>query len=108
MNETNRNQGFTLIEVLVAVVILGLAYVAVLQNFSVSLRNLARVERAVTTDLEEALLFEQELAILDRGEETAAATGRIYLQGAQLTLVEITSRDRSFKTLRIIRTGDNR
>ena len=108
MNQTNRNRGFTLLEVLVAVVILGLAYVAVLQNFSISLRNIARVERAVTTDLEEALLFEQELAILDRDEETEAARGEMYLQGAQLALVEITSRDHSFKTLRIIRTGGNR
>ncbi|MCK5438116.1 MAG: type II secretion system protein, partial [Desulfobulbaceae bacterium] len=37
---SKRQKGFTLIEVFVAVIILGLAYVAILQSFSVSLTNI--------------------------------------------------------------------
>jgi prepilin-type N-terminal cleavage/methylation domain-containing protein len=44
-NTENKSGGFTLLEVLVAVAILGMAYLVVLQNFSVSLQNIDRLER---------------------------------------------------------------
>ena len=45
MSGKNGTTGFTLLEILVAVTILGMAYVAILQNFSTSLSNIERVER---------------------------------------------------------------
>ena len=59
--EKNKN-GFTLIEVLAAVIILGLAYVAVLQSFSLSMKNIARIETARANTFAEMLAFEQLLA----------------------------------------------
>ncbi len=37
--------GFTLLEVLVAVAILGMAYLVIMQNFSLSMQNIIRLER---------------------------------------------------------------
>lgn len=63
-------QGFTLLEVLVAVIILGLAYVAVLQSFSQSGANIARLEKGVTAEMHEAEAVEQRLREGDvAGEE---------------------------------------
>ena len=39
------SSGFTLLEVLLAVTILGMAYLAIMQNFSMSLKNIERIER---------------------------------------------------------------
>ena len=52
-------KGFTLLEVVVAVVILGLAYVAILQNFSFSSRNIARLQDSRTATFENSLEFEE-------------------------------------------------
>ena len=40
-----RAGGFTLLEILVAIAILGMAYLVILQNFSISLQNIGRLER---------------------------------------------------------------
>lgn len=44
-NLPGTGDGFSLLEVLLAVTILGMAYLAIMQNFSVSLRNIERLDR---------------------------------------------------------------
>ncbi len=89
-------QGFTVIEVLVAVLILGLAYVAVLQNFSLSLRNIGRVDEARTQAFTEMLAFEEILASED---PDAIPDGELFLEGNHYRLLWIDSEDGRFSTL---------
>ena len=58
MGKGTQERGFTLIEVLAAVMILGMAYVAILQSFSVSMKNIRRIDAARATTLEKMLAFE--------------------------------------------------
>lgn len=87
-------QGFTLLEVLVAVLILSLAYVAVLQNFSQSSANIFRLEKSRTTDLQEAQALEQQL----RGADFA---GEVMVQGQKFVLKKIGSKDGELETVRL-------
>ena len=53
-------------EVLVAVAILGLAYVAVLQNFSVSLGNITRLSEYRDNLLNTTLVLEKEILLTEK------------------------------------------
>ena len=86
--------GFTLLEVLVAVLILSLAYVAVLQNFSQSNANIFRLEKGRAKDLREALALEQEL----RG---ANLTGEVLVLGQKFVLKKIISKDSELETVKL-------
>lgn len=87
-------RGFTLLEVLVAVLILSLAYVAVLQNFSQSNTNIFRLEKGRATDLREALALEQQL----RGDNLA---GEVLVLGQKFVLKKISSKDGQLETVRL-------
>lgn len=89
-----RQQGFTLLEVLVAVLILSLAYVAVLQNFSQSNANIFRLEKGRATDLHEALALEQQL----RG---AGLAGEVMVLGQKFVLKKIVSKDGELETVKL-------
>ena len=91
---TCSQQGFTLLEVLVAVLILSLAYVAVLQNFSQSNANIFRLEKGRATDLRDALALEQQL----RGTDLA---GEVLVQGQKFVLKKIGSKDGQLETVRL-------
>ena len=87
-------QGFTLLEVLVAVLILSLAYVAVLQNFSQSSANIFRLEKGRGADLRDALALEQQLRGTDLG-------GEVLVQGQKFVLRKIGSKDGQLETVRL-------
>lgn len=104
--------GFTLIEVLVAVTILGLAYVAILQNFSLSLRNLARLDTKRLALFDEAQLFEQKIRYVSpasnmvegeggKGNIDVKESGPSFLEGQKYRLVEVTSENGEFMTLKL-------
>ena len=83
-------------EVLVAVAILGLAYVAVLQNFSVSLGNITRLSEYRDNLLNTTLVLEKEMLLTESGNENIA-----FLEGSQYRLVIVTSEDEKFTTLKL-------
>ena len=87
-------QGFTLLEVLVAVLILSLAYVAVLQNFSQSSANIFRLEKGRGGDLRDAMALEQQL----RG---ADLVGEVLVLGQKFVLKKIGSKDGQLETVRL-------
>lgn len=87
-------QGFTLLEVLVAVLILSLAYVAVLQNFSQSSANIFRLEKGRGADLRDALALEQQL----RGTDLS---GEVLVLGQKFVLKKIGSKDGELETVRL-------
>ena len=93
-------EGFTLLEVVVAVVILGLAYVAILQNFSFSSRNIARLQDSRTAIFENALAFEKQLQNEDDNEEQN--TGEVFLKGKKFNLVIVSSDDGSLTSLELV------
>ena len=89
-----RQQGFTLLEVLVAVLILSLAYVAVLQNFSQSSSNIFRLEKGRARDMQEAMALEQQLRGTDPG-------GEVMVLGQKFLLKKISSKDGELETVRL-------
>ena len=96
-------RGFTLLEVLVAVLILALAYVAVLQNFSISLKNIDKIgktRQAVFTDL---ISFSGDIKFTgtfdlegDQKEE-----GTLFIEGEKYRLMEVTSESGELATLKL-------
>lgn len=99
-----QDQGFTILEVLIAVVILGLSYVAVLQSFSFSMRNISRIEEELTTDFPESASFLSD-ARFDGGTGVNGETtpGQDYIIGQKYRLVQISSEDGELVTLRLDR-----
>lgn len=91
-------KGFTLLEVVVAVVILGLAYVAILQNFSFSVRNIARLESARTTLFENSLEFERQLH--EQGDDVKIS-GEVFLKGDRYVLIIVSTEDGSLQSIEL-------
>ena len=87
-------QGFTLLEVLVAVIILGLAYVAFLQSFSQSGANISRLEKGVVADMHDAIAVEQQL----RGGDIA---GEELVAGQKFVLKKFAVEDGLLETVKL-------
>lgn len=89
-----RAGGFTLLEILVAVAILGLAYLVVLQNFSLSFRNLERLERSWLRDFTAILARELDFMIIPTQQaDVEPLVGEIYVKGQIFHLVVVSSPD---------------
>ena len=94
----DRQAGFTIIEVVVAVVILALAYTSILQNFSLSLRNIDRVDTVQSELFNQQLLFESKLQEMAFSEEEEAP-GETFLEGNRYRVVLVTDESGNFVTL---------
>ena len=95
--------GFTLLEVLVAVMILGLSYVAVLQSFSLSMQKIQRLETKKTEIFANLLGFEEETRFTgdfdnDEEEETDFS---LFLEGHKYNVVVITDDDNDLMSLKL-------
>jgi len=95
--------GFTIMEVLVAVAILGLAYVAVLQNFSLSMRNIVRVGDSRTAVFEKSMEMEKLLAVAEEDDSASAASGErpVLLEGKVFNVVVVTDTDGELTSLKL-------
>ncbi len=94
------NRGFTLIEVLAAVVILGLAYVAALQSFSLSLKNIHRLEVKRNQIVDSLLAFEEiSRFISNSNDEDEKIEGTIFLEGHRYNLLVVTDEASDLTTL---------
>jgi prepilin-type N-terminal cleavage/methylation domain-containing protein len=94
--------GFTLIEIIVAVVIMGMAYVVILQNFSLSTRNLSKVESVRDNLLRSALEFDQHsLAAKLDNEESTEMTESVFMEGSMYQLILVADENENFMTLRL-------
>jgi len=87
--------GFTLLEILVAVAILGMAYLVVLQNFSLSMRNIGRVERSGRRSFETLLARERDMLVIPGQLEAEPPGGEIYVQGRQFQVVRVDNAEAS-------------
>jgi len=98
--ETLDGRGFTLLEILVAVAILGMAYLVVLQNFSMSLRNIDRIDRKGRDYF--TIELEMEKYFMSAADEYEAdeVEGFIYAQGDRdQVLLVISQEDERLQTL---------
>jgi prepilin-type N-terminal cleavage/methylation domain-containing protein len=103
-NQAAEQAGFTLLEVLVAVLILGLAYVAVLQNFSISLKNIDKISKTRQAVFEELLTFSQDNKFtggnqLESDEEEEEGT--LFIEGEKYRLVVVKSNSGELATLKL-------
>lgn len=100
-----RNEkGFTLLEVLAAVLILALAYVATLESFSVALINIDKIARTRTNVFDEMVSFS--LATRFTGSESAAdeeqeENATLFMEGHKFRLLEVRSESGELATLQL-------
>jgi prepilin-type N-terminal cleavage/methylation domain-containing protein len=85
-NFAANQSGFTIIEVVVAVIILALAYGTILQNFSLSLRNIDRVDKKQTSIFDQQLQFETQLQQMAFSNESGE-DGEVFLEGSRYRLL---------------------
>ncbi|MCK5230650.1 MAG: type II secretion system protein [Desulfobulbaceae bacterium] len=93
-----KQKGFTLIEVFAAVIILGLAYVAILQSFSVSLTNIDRLDRSASLLLNDVLEFER---LLHPGEDEEEGEGEVFIEGDKYKLILIANEKKDLMSLKL-------
>ncbi|MCJ7602967.1 MAG: prepilin-type N-terminal cleavage/methylation domain-containing protein [Desulfobulbaceae bacterium] len=95
--------GFTLLEVLVAVLILGLAYVAVLQNFSISLKNIDKISKTRQAVFEELLTFSEDTKFTggNQLESDEEEEGTLFIEGEKYRLVVVKSNSGELATLKL-------
>lgn len=101
MKFLKKQKGFTLIEVFAAVIILGLAYVAILQSFSVSLTNIDRLDRSASLLLNDVLEFERLLLPGEDEEEGEGEIGEVFLEGDKYKLILIANEKRDLMSLKL-------
>jgi len=100
----SRQKGFTLLEILIAVTILGLAYVAILQNFSESMSNIVRLNDRRTEVLEDSITFAQKIQPYmfgndEEGDEETDAP--VFLEGHKYKLIIVTDDKDNFMSLKL-------
>jgi prepilin-type N-terminal cleavage/methylation domain-containing protein len=83
--------GFTLLEILVAVTILAMSYLVILQNFSLSFRNLEKLEKVWRRDFAAVLAREPDFRTIPVKSETEPLVGEILVTGSKFQLVQVTS-----------------
>ncbi len=92
--------GFSLLEILVAVTIMGLAYVAILQSFSLSARNIHSMDKSRTELLTNSLAFEKQLVSMGQDDEgDMADSGEVLVDGGRYELVLVTDENNDFMTI---------
>lgn len=103
MQHFSAKQGFTLLEVLVAVLILGLAYVAVLQNFSISLNNIEKIGNIRQAVFDELLAFSESIKYTspDLLEDEEEEEGTLFIEGESYRLMEVKSESGELATLKL-------
>lgn len=101
MTTGSREKGFSLLEILVAVTIMGLSYVAILQNFSMSARNIAKMDEGRTALIASSLAFEMTLLSLDQAGQDAGDGAEVVAEGGRYQLTQITDENDDFMTLKL-------
>ncbi|MCK5404094.1 MAG: prepilin-type N-terminal cleavage/methylation domain-containing protein [Desulfobulbaceae bacterium] len=99
----DKQSGFTLIEVLLAVLIMSMAYVTILQNFSVSMRNIFRLDEKRTSMFENHLAFEQVLFGTGGEDEDAVSEETVFLESASWALYQVATDDNELMTLKLVK-----
>jgi prepilin-type N-terminal cleavage/methylation domain-containing protein len=97
------NGGFTLMEILVAVTILAMAYLVLLQNFSLSFRNLEKLERVWRRDFTALLARELDFRTIPTKAEVELPVGEVLVTGLKFQVVLVGSREAPGQSTLLIR-----
>lgn len=100
LGSASGQQGFTLLEVLVAVVILGLAYVAILQNLSLAFSNIFRLDKKREAILVEELDFAHGLRAGGQWTDESFSSD-IFMEGHKCRLLKILSKNGELETVKL-------
>ena len=96
--------GFTLLEVLMAVMILALSYVAVLQSFSLSMRKIEHLETRKTEIFDNQLGFEGQARFTgDFDDEEEEGDFPLFLEGHKYDVLIITDENHELMSLKLER-----
>lgn len=90
---TKESGGFTLLEIVVAVAVLAMAYLVILQNFSLSFRNLDKLERVWLRDFTALLGRENDFRTIPTKAEVEPLVGVVLVAGLKYQLVQVASVD---------------
>lgn len=101
MGKNKGQKGFSLLEILVAVTIMGLAYVAILQNFSMSTRSIVKMDVGRTELLASAMGFERMLLSLDQAEQGGSDAAEVLAEGGRYQLTQVIDENDDFMTLKL-------
>ncbi len=82
--------GFTIMEVLVAVTILGMAYLVVLQSFSVSMRNIERIDRSGYTKFEAMLEMDKQFLAVNMQSDGEQVDGEVFVEDSIIRVMAFT------------------
>ncbi len=103
MKQEDKEQGFTLIEVLAAVLLLSLAYAATLESFSSSLAKVSKLDR----HYEHLLKVEDEMLatplFFSNRDTKKDDNNSTYLEGSRYKLLMIQSEPNMVETLLLVK-----
>ena len=94
-------RGFTILEVLVAVMILGMAYLVVLQSFSLSMRNIERIDRNGSSRFEAMLNMEKHFLSANIEEDGEEVEGEVYVEDSSRRVVQFTDENNLLFSLKM-------
>ncbi|MBU0485217.1 MAG: type II secretion system GspH family protein [Proteobacteria bacterium] len=100
-DKASTENGFTLLEVLVAVTILGIAYLAVLQSFSVSMRNISKVDTKRQQMFSSMLIMENQFSPLSDPATEDEKNLPVFIKGQKYKLLLMTDENDAFVTLKL-------
>ncbi len=99
------SDGFTILEVMVAVVILGLSYVSILQSFSLSMSNIHKVRRVRAEIFTESMQLAQSTKFTGdsnlNSDDEYEGESTLFMEGLKYQLMTITSESGEMATLRL-------
>ena len=82
----NGNKGFTLLEVMTAVLLLGLSYVAVLESFSSSMHRLAKIEEKMEFFFRQDASLRESIKFNGIAMDYEENDNEIFLEGTSYSL----------------------
>jgi type II secretion system protein I len=89
-NPGSKAAGFTLLEILVAILILGMAYLVILQNFSISLQNIERLDKKGLSLLAAQIEMDKHFIVDNMDEEP---DGEVFVEDGKYKVLMVASEE---------------
>ena len=100
-NHEGKASGFTLLEVMIAVLLLGLSYVAVLESFSFSLQRLVKLEQRLESFINQDAQLFQSIKFNSNTMNIEESEEDVFLEGSEYVLVIASSEGGLLQTLKL-------
>ncbi|MBU0680665.1 MAG: type II secretion system GspH family protein [Proteobacteria bacterium] len=97
----NATDGFTLLEVMTAVLLLALSYVAVLESFSSSMQRLVKLEKSLESFVSQDIQLTQDIKFSGPALFDEESAGEIFLEGTTYLLTVVSSEEGLLHSLQL-------